>query len=146
VALQGGDEERGRKIFREKAETQCLRCHKNEIGDSLVGPELTHIGATRDRAYLLESIILPNQRIAEGFETAILTLNDGRIVAGRVTGQDATALHLETPDANGKPQAEAFALADVKQRERAPSPMPPMGPFLSLSELRDLIEYLSARK
>ncbi|RYD69043.1 MAG: HEAT repeat domain-containing protein, partial [Verrucomicrobiaceae bacterium] len=36
MSLEGGDEDKGRKIFREKAEVQCLRCHKAEIGDSLV--------------------------------------------------------------------------------------------------------------
>ena len=49
LSLAGGDADRGRKIFREKAEVQCLRCHKCEIGDSVVGPELTKIGALRDR-------------------------------------------------------------------------------------------------
>jgi quinoprotein glucose dehydrogenase len=57
LSLTGGDAERGRKIFREKAEVQCLRCHKCEIGDSVVGPDLTKIGATRDRNYLLQSIV-----------------------------------------------------------------------------------------
>jgi quinoprotein glucose dehydrogenase len=146
VALIGGDIERGRKIFREKAETQCLRCHKNEIGDSVVGPELTHIGAKKDREYLLESIILPNKHIAEGFETVILTLKDGTIVAGRLAGQDANALKIETLDATGKPQTATVPLADVKQRDGAPSPMPPMGELMSRGELRDVVEYLATRR
>ena len=146
VALVGGDVKRGRKLFREKAESQCLRCHKNEIGDSLVGPELTHIGATKDRVYLLESIVQPNKHIAEGFETVILTLNDGNIVAGRLAGQDATALKIETIDATGKPQTAAVPLASIKQRDTAPSPMPPMGEILSRAELRDIVEYLATRK
>jgi len=55
VSLAGGNVERDGKIFREKAETQCLRCHKNEIGDSVVGPDLTRkFGKTKIAAYLLD--------------------------------------------------------------------------------------------
>ena len=147
VALVGGDVERGRTIFREKAETQCLRCHKCETGDSLVGPELTQIGATKDRAYLLESIVDPNKVIAQNFETVVLTLKDGSVVVGRLAAQDATTLKIETLDAAGRPVTTSVAVAQIKQRDSAPSPMPPgMGEILSRSELRDLVEYLATRK
>ena len=147
VALLGGDVNRGRKIFREKPETQCLRCHKCEIGDSPVGPDLTHIGSKKDRVYILESIVYPNKQIAEGFETVVLTLNDGNVVAGRLAGQDATALKIETIDEKGKPQVATVPLDKIKQRDRAPSPMPPnLMDFLSKSDLRDLVEYLATRK
>ncbi|HEX8312304.1 MAG TPA: PVC-type heme-binding CxxCH protein, partial [Chthoniobacteraceae bacterium] len=92
ISLAGGDVERGRKIFREKAEVQCLRCHKAEIGDSVVGPDLTKIGAKKDRLYLLESIVFPNKHIAEGFQTVVLTLADGNIAAGRVLSENAQGL------------------------------------------------------
>jgi quinoprotein glucose dehydrogenase len=147
VALVGGDEERGRRIFREKAETQCLRCHRSETGDSVVGPELTHIGKSKDRQYLLESIVLPNKHIAQGFETVVLTLTDGNIVVGRLVSQDARALKVETLDASGRPKTDTFELAKIQQRDSAPSPMPPgMGEILTRSELRDLVEYLANRK
>ena len=147
VALVGGDLERGRAIFREKAETQCLRCHKCETGDSLVGPELTQIGATKDRAYLLESIVDPNKMIAQNFETVVLTLKDGNFVVGRLAAQDATNLKIEALDANGQLQTTNVPVAEIKQRDSAPSPMPPgMGEILSRSELRDLVEYLATRK
>ena len=146
VSLTGGNLERGRKIFREKVETQCLRCHKSEIGDSLVGPELTRIGKTKDRLYLLESIVQPNKIIAQDFETVVLTLNDGNITAGRLVGQDAAALKIETMNEQGKPQVTTVPVAQIKERMGAPSPMPPAGGMLSKSEMRDLIEYLATRK
>jgi quinoprotein glucose dehydrogenase len=147
VALLGGDADRGRKIFREKAETQCLRCHKCEMGDSQVGPELTHIGAAHDRAYLLESVIYPSKVIAPGFDTVILQLTDGNVVGGRLAGEDASNLKIETFDAKGKPVTTTVAKATVKQRDSAPSPMPPgMGEILTRAELRDVIEYLATRK
>lgn len=147
VSLLGGNAESGRKIFREKAQTQCLRCHKCEIGDSLVGPELTRIGATKDRADLLESIVLPNKKISEGFETVVLTLTNGDVAAGTFAGQDASAVKLKVPDAEGKVQLQTVPLAQIKERQAAPSPMlPGMGDMLTRSELRDVIEYLATLK
>ncbi len=147
VALLGGDADRGRKIFREKAEAQCLRCHKCEMGDSLVGPELTHIGASRDRVYLLDAVINPNKVIAPGFDTVIVTLTDGNVVGGRLVSEDAANLKIETLDAQGKPLPTTVPKATIKQRDSAPSPMPPgMGEILTRSELRDVVEYLATRR
>ena len=65
-AMVGGDAEAGRKIFFEKSEVSCLRCHKvNGVGGE-VGPDLTGIGKKQQRAYLLESIVDPNKQIAKG--------------------------------------------------------------------------------
>jgi len=147
VSLLGGSADNGRKIFREKAQTECLRCHKCEIGDSQVGPELTRIGATKDRASLLESIVLPNKKISEGFETVVLTLKNGDVAAGTLAGQDASGVKLKVLDAQGKVQLQTVPAAEIKERQTAPSPMlPGMGEILTRSELRDLIEYLATRK
>lgn len=147
-ALTGGDVERGRKVFREKPETQCLRCHICETGDSLVGPDLTHLGSTKDRAYILESILYPSKKIAENFETVMVMLKDGNGYVGRLAGQDATALKVEALDvATGKQKLVTVPVADIKQRDSMPSPMPPnLGDLLTRSELRDLVEYLATRK
>jgi hypothetical protein len=54
------------------AEFGCGTCHKigEEEGD--LGPDLTTIGATRDREYLRRSILYPNAELAEGFEADIM--------------------------------------------------------------------------
>jgi quinoprotein glucose dehydrogenase len=147
IALAGGNANRGRKLFREKVEVQCQRCHKCETGDSVVGPDLTHIGATKDRAYILESIVTPNKRIAEGFETVVLTLKDKKVVAGRLVKNDPANLTVETLDDKGKPKNVVIPAAQIANRMAAPSPMPEnIRDFLSKSELRDLVEYLATRK
>lgn len=147
VSLSGGDDDRGRKIFREKVEVQCLRCHKCEIGDSLVGPDLTRIGSQKDRQYLLESIVFPSRHIAQGFETVVLTLKDKNMVAGRLLKEESGRLEIETMDEQGKPKTMAVAGDQIAERISAPSPMPEnIRDFLSKSELRDLVEYLALRK
>jgi quinoprotein glucose dehydrogenase len=147
VSLAGGEAARGKAIFLTKQEVGCIKCHKCETGDSVVGPDLTHIGATKDRNYILESIVFPNRKVAEGFETVILTLKDKSVVAGRLSKSDATALTIETFDDKGKPKTQVVPLANVAERAGAPSPMPETTrDFLTKTELRDLVEYLFSRK
>lgn len=147
LSLAGGDLERGRKIFREKAEVQCLRCHKCEVGDSLVGPDLTKIGTGYDRAHLLESIVFPNAKIAQGFQIVTLTTKDNQLVAGRLMKDENGKLTIETVDEQGKPKPVDVAVDQVKERISAPSPMPEnIRDQLTRWELRDLVEYLATRK
>lgn len=147
IALVGGNIARGRAVFHEKIESQCLRCHRCEEGSIQIGPDLTHIGATKDREYLLESIVLPNKRIAEGYETAILTLKDGSVVAGRLVKEENGKLQIEALDEKGNLQLTTIDASQIKERTRAPSPMPETTrDVLSKPELRDLVEYLATRK
>ena len=59
--LYGGDAAAGRKIFMEKPEASCVRCHKIKGEGGEVGPDLTGIIARHDREYILESILYPEQ-------------------------------------------------------------------------------------
>ena len=143
AVLLGGDASRGEKIFREKTEVSCLRCHKiNDLGGE-VGPPLTGIGARQDRRYLLESILAPNRQIAKGFETQVIATNDGQIQSG--------ILKEETPDSLLLITAEGKSLtikkSDIEEQKRGVSAMPDDVPkHLTRFELRDLVEYLATRK
>jgi len=147
LSLFGGDPDRGKKIFREHPTVQCFKCHKCEGGDSLVGPDLSKIGAQRDREYILESIVYPNKRIAEGFQIVVLELTDKTTVAGRLLKETKDLLQVETVDSAGKPQVVPVPAKRVKTRTSAPSPMPEIiRDQLNRQELRDVIEYLATRK
>lgn len=138
-ALAGGDAERGRRIFREKAEVQCLRCHKVAGDGGEVGPELAGVGRRKDRAYVLESIVFPNKQIAEGFETQVLALADGRVVAGIVKGEDDKEVRLVTPEG----ALVVVPKEEVDEKTRGNSAMPEdLVKDLRKSEIRDLVEFL----
>jgi quinoprotein glucose dehydrogenase len=144
-ALAGGNARRGRAVFTDKAEIECLRCHKarawnGEIPGGEVGPDLTGLAARHDRAYILESIVEPNKQIAEGFESIILATSDGQVITGVFRGEDARAVHLIT--AEGKPVD--VPKDTIEDRKRGPSAMPAdLVQKLSKPELRDLVEFLS---
>ncbi|MDA1277662.1 MAG: HEAT repeat domain-containing protein [Verrucomicrobia bacterium] len=90
--LGGGDAERGQKIFRERAEVSCIRCHVARGEGGTVGPLLDGIGTRQNREYLLESMIHPNAKIAPGFESLIVQLTDGTTRTGILKKEDASEL------------------------------------------------------
>ena len=139
--LVGGDAERGRSIFLNKAEVTCLKCHKIDGVGGDVGPELTGIGAKQKRDYLLESIVLPNKQIAKGYESVVLELTSGKSVVGIVKAEDAKEVRLMTPEG----QLVTVPKNKIDDRKKGPSAMPEdLIKHLSKSELRDLIEFLAS--
>jgi quinoprotein glucose dehydrogenase len=142
-SLLGGNAANGRRIFREKAEVQCLRCHKVEGDGGEVGPDLTGMIAKKDRAYILESIVLPNKQIAQGFETTLVAKTDGTVVSGIVKADDAKEIRLMT--AEGK--LIVIPKTEIDERSRGATAMPEDTiKNLSKGEIRDLVEFLATTK
>jgi quinoprotein glucose dehydrogenase len=143
--LEGGDAEAGRKIFFEKVEVSCVRCHMvGDEGSSSVGPNLGDVGKRQPRQYILESIVHPNARIAPGFESAGVKLKDGRFLVGVVKDETDAGFKLDTGSDEG---IVAINKADVVNRKPAPSPMPDdISKALSKHEIRDLVEFLFSQK
>jgi len=139
--LEGGDADRGRKIYSDNAAVYCVRCHKVKGEGGEVGPELTGIGQKQPRTYLLESIVAPNQAIAPGFESVVVARTDGQVVAGVLKGEDDKALRLMTAEA----KLIEIPKADIEERKRGASAMPEdLHKKLTRAELRDLVEFLSS--
>ncbi len=143
ASLFGGNAESGKKIFFERAEAACVRCHKieNEGGD--VGPVLTGIASRRPREYLLESLVLPNAQIAPGFETVLVALKDGQSYAGVFKSENETELVINSPEDG----IVKIAKENIKNRERGNSGMVEgLGEILSRRDLRDLVEFIAVSK
>ena len=114
---------------------------KGEGGE--VGPELTGIGAKHPRTYLLESIVAPNQAIAQGFESVVVARTDGTVVTGVLKSEDDKAIRLMTAEA----KLIEVPKADVEERKRGASAMPEdLHKKLTKAELRDLVEFLATLK
>lgn len=62
-----GDIQRGEKIFWEHPVAACKNCHILKGQGSAVGPALDGIASRKDEAYLLESLVNPNAKLAEGY-------------------------------------------------------------------------------
>jgi quinoprotein glucose dehydrogenase len=141
--LEGGSAERGRKLFLEKTQLSCVRCHKVGDAGGEVGPPLDKIGREKTREYLLESIVLPSQQIAKGFDTAIVATDDGKIVSGVVREETESELRLIT--AEGK--LLTIDKQSIEERNVGKSAMPEdLVKHLTPKELRDLVEFLASLK
>ena len=62
-----GDAKRGEQIFWEHPVAACKNCHILKGQGSAVGPALDGIASRKDAAYILESLINPNAKLAEGY-------------------------------------------------------------------------------
>ena len=139
-SLAGGNAERGRKIFLERATVSCHRCHKLQGVGSDVGPDLSDVGKRQKRDYLLESLVDPSRTIAKGFDTVIVETSSGLVHVGILKEEDDKQLKLLT--AEGK--LVVVPKSEIEDRSRGKSAMPEsIRDNLTKFDLRDLVEFLS---
>ena len=141
LALQGGDAKAGKEIIDAGGLGQCLVCHKIKGKGGDAAPDLSSIGL-KERAYLLESLILPQAQIATGFGITSIALNDGAVVAGAVITETPTTLVVRTPDGS----ETTLAVANIASRTPPVSAMPPIGQLISKQEVRHIVAYLAGLK
>jgi putative heme-binding domain-containing protein len=137
--IEGGDRAEGEAIFRSG---QCTQCHLLQGVGGNVGPDLSHVASRLSRRDLLESIVSPNAKIAEGFGTISVTTKDGDSVSGTLQKETADGLTLKSDEG----EIVTIKAADVESRTKPSSAMPPMAEVLKAAEIRDVVEFLSTLK
>ncbi len=141
--LAGGDASVGKKIFFERADVACLRCHKLSGTGGEVGPDLTGIGSRLSRQELLESILLPNARIAKGYENLVVKMRKGETHIGLLRGEDAENVIIDSPE-DGRLKIPKAGIEDLNLGLSA---MPAeIASMLNKHDLRNLIEFLAIQK
>ncbi|TYA92373.1 HEAT repeat domain-containing protein [Seonamhaeicola marinus] len=140
--LYGGNARRGYNVFNYNSTAQCVRCHsiKGEGGD--VGPPLDGIGKVLSREKILEALVDPSARLAPGYGTVILTLDNDQSLIGVLLNETSSEITIKSTEV----EPLKIAKSRIKKRENIPSSMPPIGTYIEKRELRDLIEYLSNLK
>ncbi|HEX6810899.1 MAG TPA: PVC-type heme-binding CxxCH protein [Planctomycetota bacterium] len=140
VCREGGDPKEGRKVFFDHEATRCTRCHALSGSGGAAGPVLDGIGQKQTRDYLLEALIAPSARIAEGFGSTTVDLHDGGMLVGFITKDQDGAVTIVGVS------GEATEIPWSKISKRTPngaSAMPAMGGPLSKRQIRDLIAFLA---
>ena len=104
---------------------------------------LDDVGLRLTPEVLLEALITPSARIAEGFTTTTLELTDSSVMSGVITkDQDG---QVTIVDINGK--ANNVPATKIRSRQaNKESAMPKMGDALSKRQIRDLIAFLKQQK
>ena len=135
-----GDPTRGKELFTKQG---CVACHTVNEEDPPKGPFLGGIATRYSRAELLESILKPSAKIAQGFDTQwFKTKND--VLEGFVTRESGA--EIEIRNANGA--VTLLKQTDVKQRGKRDTSMMPieLADKLSTKDLASLIAYLESLK
>ena len=139
LAGVSGDVALGRKLFAQQA---CSACHTTAAGEPEKGPHLGGISSRYSRAEVLESILRPAAKVAQGFATQSFTTADKRQITGfvvregqnDVTVRDLTGAEttLRKPDIINRTVAEG-------------SVMPPgLVDSLTLQDLASLLTFLES--
>ncbi len=131
-----GDSVRGQQLF----ESNCSSCHRvNGKGGSL-GPDLSRIGAIRDRGMLTTSVRTPSASIGSSYRPVTLIDGSGQRIIGLKKSEDAFSIQVM----DSSQRLRAFNKQDLQQlSEESISLMPEWGPEeISDRDLDDLLRYL----
>lgn len=139
-----GDPDGGRRVFFSAA-ANCATCHIAEGRGVKVGPDLSTIARSSDRAKLVDSILQPSREIGPLYVMKTATLKDGRTFAG-VQSDKETGGRVDLIQPGGK--VEQIPHSEVKQIDVAPVSLMPEGLEIGLTveEFRDLVAYLESLK
>ena len=134
-----GSVESGAKLF---ANRSCNACHTWTFGQKPVGPHLAEIGKRYKVVELIESILKPSEKIAQGYETQKVLLESGTVLTGFVIGESGRQISLR--DTQGK--THIIDRNEIEDRSRQKSSAMPEGLAASLEpqEMADLIAYLQS--
>ena len=73
VKVAAGDPKRGEELFFTNPTTQCAACHTVNGKGGDIGPILDGIAIRADKAYIVESLMDPNAKLAKGFENLTIS-------------------------------------------------------------------------
>ncbi|MCP4847184.1 MAG: hypothetical protein GY899_04465 [Verrucomicrobiaceae bacterium] len=139
--LPAGNASRGRVLFQTNRAT-CSLCHRVLGKGGALGPDLSRIGAIRNRRDLLEAIVFPNATVVNGYENFVIETAVGQSHVGLIQRQTPEAVYLR----NAGQREERVARAKIKKMFRAPVSAMPVGldQLLSLEQLADLVAFLES--
>jgi cytochrome c oxidase cbb3-type subunit 3 len=141
AAVKTGDIARGRALFTGKG--ACTGCHRAGAAGSIVGPNLSDVGATRSAGSLQRSLLDPASQMMPINRPVRLVKKDGAVVNGRRLNEDTYSLQIMDDGGN----LRSFLKADLRDYTiSAASPMPSYRTTLSGDELADVLAYLLSLK
>jgi putative heme-binding domain-containing protein len=134
-----GNPHRGEAVFRRK-DLACLTCHAIAGGGAQIGPDLEGIGTSSPLDYLVESVLLPNKAIREGYAGIVVLTDQGRLYTGIPIKRTSAELILK--DAATR-RVIRLPAKSIEQTKDAGSIMPAnLVEQMTRSELVDLVAFL----
>jgi putative membrane-bound dehydrogenase-like protein len=134
-----GNAEKGKSLFKAQS---CIACHTDSDGQALKGPHLVGIGKRYSAAELAESILRPSAKIAQGFESYLFEMANGKTYTGFIVSTSAKAVLIR----EGTSVRHELKRADIESQVVQKQSIMPDGLANNLTpeELADLIAYLQS--
>ncbi|MEZ6124727.1 MAG: discoidin domain-containing protein [Planctomycetaceae bacterium] len=134
-----GNPDAGKELFKAQS---CINCHTFANGQQPKGPHLVDIGKRYKKEELLESILDPSKKIAQGFDTWTFVMADGKVHTGFVVLESAETVSVRGTDGLSKELPQQ----DIDERVKQDISMMPKGIVgnLTVEQLADLIAYLQS--
>jgi putative heme-binding domain-containing protein len=134
-----GNAARGELLYR-RADMQCLKCHAIGGAGGQVGPDLVSVGASAPVDYLIESLLIPNKAVKEGFHSLRVETLDGKVHIGVKLRESKSEIVLR----NAEDKEIVIPANDVDTKRESRSLMPDgLVDTLTRGELIDLTRFLS---
>jgi len=149
AAPPSGDVKRGETLF--FGASRCSSCHIVNGRGGRLGPELSTVGSSRSRAYLVESIREPGRRLTENqsfadaagtlrYDTVTVVTSDGQTIVGVPMNEDTFTVQLM--DTSERIHSlEKKSLKSFRHEDRSLMPVYPPN-RLSDGDLDDLVAFL----
>ena len=140
-----GDPIKGKKLFFDsEGKANCGKCHTVNGQGGEVGPQLSFVGSSRKKAFLLESILNPRAVITSGYSSILILTKKGKFITGVKLNEDDSSIDLMDKEGNtlhvSKDEIKKYKTQKI-------SIMP--GNFkdiLTKDEVRHLLAYLGTLK
>lgn len=88
-----GDHKRGQKDFTKN----CAACHQHQKVGNDIGPKLSAL-KSKSPEFLLTAVLDPNRAVESKFKSFTIVTSQGKVFAGMILDESATAITLELPD------------------------------------------------
>ena len=122
----------------------CVACHTTADGQTPKGPHLFQVGKKYKSDELIESILKPSAKLAQGFETYRFETTDGRVVTGFVVGERADATIIR--ESNGVRRELKKTEIESRSVQKISAMPEGLAANLTPAQLADLIAYLESLK
>jgi putative heme-binding domain-containing protein len=136
-----GDAQKGEVLFKAQS---CGACHTTADGQTPKGPHLVEIGKRYKADELVESVLKPSAKLAQGYETYRFLMTDERVFQGFVVSEraDATVIR-ESTGVQRELKKNEIASRSIQKQSAMPEGL---AANLRVEQLADLIAYLQSLK
>lgn len=136
-----GDAKYGQRLFSRQG---CVACHTVSPTEPLKGPLLQDISKRYKRHELIESIVKPSAKIAQGFEAQFFATTDGKLHDGFVVRESGEEIELR----NVAGISTILKKDDIEERGKREVSVMPLGMVdrLNIDQFAAILAYLESLK